>query len=223
MLQGPNLPDDEAEAVAEDVTLSVDEVAAAAVGDDVTADAEDEADADDVAAAVAEDMGDSVVDIIAEEEEAAMDVLECEFFVFVFVFELITDELAAAFVVLLVEAEADELPDDPEPEPEPEAQSGTPEQTPSADLFHEDVAVIVNEFLKVVNGQYDDKSDDEVFATLTEAVRRRPSMCNIVRYVLIPLQVVCKTAPTWQDFYMQHQKVIEDLVQEYSNPPPPPT
>ena len=120
MLQGPNLPDDEAEAVAEDVTLSVDEVAAAAVGDDVTADAEDEADADDVAAAVAEDMGDSVVDIIAEEEEAAMDVLECEFFVFVFVFELITDELAAAFVALLVEAAADELPDDPEPEPEPE-------------------------------------------------------------------------------------------------------
>ena len=31
-----------------------------------------------------------------------------------------TDELAAAFVALLVEAAADELPDDPEPEPEPE-------------------------------------------------------------------------------------------------------
>ncbi|GJE87645.1 BRCT domain-containing protein [Phanerochaete sordida] len=81
-------------------------------------------------------------------------------------------------------------------EPQP-AVPTAPEQTLEATLFHDDLVAITKVFVNLVNGPYTDKSDEEVFAILSD-------------------QVACKTAPSWQDFYTRNSSAVEDLVRGFS-------
>lgn len=87
-------------------------------------------------------------------------------------------EQEAAKEVDKAQTESVPIPQPAQPDPEP--QPTTPEQPLETDLFHEDVAAIVNEFVKVVNGQYDDKTDEEVFTILSSTVcqNSRVTRCN---------------------------------------------
>ncbi|EKM61111.1 uncharacterized protein PHACADRAFT_180259 [Phanerochaete carnosa HHB-10118-sp] len=92
---------------------------------------------------------------------------------------------------------ADPAPASPPAQPIAEPQPSAPEQ-PQEGPFHEDLAAIVDQFVQVVNGQYNNETDEEVFAILSD-------------------RAACRTAASWQEFYTKYQDVIENLVQEFTS------
>lgn len=92
-------------------------------------------------------------------------------------------------------------PNNPSPASPPSQMTGEPQPPPPEPVvddeqYVQDLTAIAQQFVRVVKGEYENNSDDEVFAVLTD-------------------QVKCQTAPTWQEFFARHQGVVETLVKQF--------